>query len=227
MEGTVSVALPVIVKALTEVLAVRFRLLAVKFVDKIETIPLTVTFMLVREPFVTTSPVELAPPKTTLILPTLGTLTLLLPVMVKAFVTVLAVIFRPVVLNVEPATERLLLTVMLTLVSEPLVSTIPVELEPPKITLRLPMEGTVSVALPVIVKALTEVLAVRFRLLAVKFVLKIETLPLTVTFIDVSEPFVTVNPVELGPPKITLTLPSPLTATELGPLTVKVLVEAA
>jgi hypothetical protein len=39
-------------------------------------------------PFVTTRPVELAPPKITLILPTLGTFTLLLPFRVKAFVIV-------------------------------------------------------------------------------------------------------------------------------------------
>jgi hypothetical protein len=58
------------------------------FVPRIETLPLTVTFMLVRVPFVTTRPVELAPPKITLILPTLGTFTLLLPFRVKAFVIV-------------------------------------------------------------------------------------------------------------------------------------------
>ena len=217
-------ALPFMVKVLVVEFTVMFKLLAVKLVLRMDRFPLTVTFMLVSEPFVTTRPVELAPPKITLILPTLGTLTLLLPVMVKAFVAVLAVIFRPVVLKVEPVTVRLLFTVMLTLESEPLVSTKPVELAPPKITLKLPMEGTVRVALPFIVKVLTEVLAVRFRPLAVKFVLKIETLPLTVTFMLVREPFVTTSPVELLPPKITLILPTLGTLTLLLPVMVKAFV---
>ena len=167
---------------LADVLAVRFRLLALKLVPRIETLPLTVTFMLVNEPFVTTRPVELLPPKITLILPTLGTFTLLLPLKVKAFVDVLAVIVRPVVLNVDPATVRLLLTVMLTLVSEPFVTSIPVELPPPKFTLRFPILGTASDALPVIVKVLAEEFTVKLRLLAVKFVLRIERLPLKVEF---------------------------------------------
>ena len=222
-----SVALPVIANVLAVVFTVMFSLLAVKLVLRMDRFPLTVTFIDVSEPFVTVNPVELEPPKITLTLPIPGTFRLLLPVMVNTLFKVLAVIFRPVVLKVEPATVRLLLTVMLTLVSEPLVSTIPVELEPPKITLRLPMEGTVSVALPFIVKVFTEVLAVRFRPLAVKFVDKIETLPVTVTFMLVSEPFVTTRPVELAPPKITLTLPSPLTAAELCPVTANVFVDTA
>ncbi len=208
---------------MVEVFAVRFRPLFLKLVPRIETLPLTVTFMLVSEPFVTTRPVELLPPKITLKLTTPGTFTLLLPVIVKAFVDVFAVIFRPVVLNVEPATVRLLLTVMFTLVKEPLVSNKPVELDPPKITLRLPIEGTVSVALPLMAKVLADVLAVKFRPLAVKFVLRIETLPLTVTFMLVSEPFVTTSPVELLPPKITLTLPTLGTLTLLLPVNVKAL----
>ena len=217
--------MPVMVKVLVAALAVRFRLLAVKFVLRMDRFPLTVTFMLVNEPFVTTRPVELAPPKITLILPTLGTFTLLLPVKVKAFVTVFALIFRPTVEKFDPATVRLLLTVMLTLVREPFVRTIPVELAPPKITLKLPMLGTDIVALPVIVNVFADAFAVRFRLLAVMFVPRIETLPLTVTFMLVNEPFVTTRPVELAPPKITLILPTLGTVRLLLPVIVNALVD--
>ena len=96
------------------------------------------------------------------------------------------------------------MTVMLALVREPFVRTIPVELAPPKITLRLPMLGTDIVALPVMVNVFTAAFAVRFRLLAVMLVPRIETLPLTVTFMLVRVLLVTTNPVELAPPKITL-----------------------
>jgi len=98
-----------------------------------------VAFRLVRLPFVRTRPEVDPQPKPTLMTPTLGTLTVELPFRVNEFATVFAVIFRPVVLNVEPPRVRLLLTVMLTLVSEPLVRTRPVELAPPKMTLRLPI----------------------------------------------------------------------------------------
>ena len=174
---------------MADVLAVKFRVLALKLVPRIETLPLTVTFMLVSEPFVTTRPVELLPPKITLTVPTLGTFTLLLPVIVKAFVDVLAVIVRPVVLNVEPARVRLLLTVMLTLVTEPFVEISPVVFAPPKMTLILPILGTASEALPLTVKVLAAELAVRFRLLAVKFVFRTESLPVKVELKLFKEPF--------------------------------------
>ena len=103
--------------------------------------------------------------------------------------TVFAVIFRPVVLKVEPARTRLLLTVMFTVVSEPFVATKPVELAPPKITLRFPMFGTASVALPVTVKVFAEEFTEKLRLLAVKFVLRMERLPLKVEFKLAKAPF--------------------------------------
>ena len=138
--------------------------------------------------------------------------------------TVFAVIFRPTVEKFDPATARLLLTVMFTLVREPFVRTIPVELAPPKITLKLPMLGTDIVALPVIVNVFAAAFAVRFSLLAVMLVPRMETLPLTVTFMLVRVPFVTTKPVELAPPKITLILPTFGTFTLLLPVRVKAFV---
>ena len=105
----------------------------------IERLPLMVALRLVRLPLVKTRPDVEPQPKPTLITPTLGTLSVELPFRVNVFTTVFAVMFRPVVLKVEPPRLRLLLTVMLTLVSEPLVIMRPVELAPPKMTLRLPI----------------------------------------------------------------------------------------
>jgi len=172
--------LPVMVKVLVAALAVRFKLLAVKFVLRMDRFPLTVTFIDVSVPLVTIKPVDLPPPNITLTLPIPGTVRLLLPVMVNAFVDALAVIFRPVVIKVEPATVRLLLTVILTLVTEPSVTIRPFEFPPPRITLRLPIFGTESEALPFTVNVLSAELAVRLSLSAVKLVLRMERLPLKV-----------------------------------------------
>ena len=106
-----------------------------------ERLPVTVAFSVVSTPFVTSRPVVDPLPKPTLRAPMLGIFRDALPFMVNLFVIVLAVIFRPTVWNVEPASERLLLTVILTLFSEPLVRISPVELAPPKMTLMVPILG--------------------------------------------------------------------------------------
>ena len=106
-----------------------------------ERLPFTVAFRVVSTPFVTSSPVVDPHPNPTLIEPMLGIFRDALPFIVNLFVLVFAVIFRPTVWNVEPAIVRLLLTVMLTLVSEPLVRISPDELGPPKMTLRVPILG--------------------------------------------------------------------------------------
>ena len=130
---------PVRVKISVTVSSEIVRSLVANETPPIERLPLMVAFRLVRLPFVKTRPEVDPHPKPTLMTPTLGTLTVELPFRVNVFATVFAVIFRPVVLNVEPPRARLLLTVILTLVSEPLVRTSPVELAPPKMTLRLPI----------------------------------------------------------------------------------------
>ena len=106
-----------------------------------ERFPVTVAFRLVSWPLVTTRPVVEPQPNPTLIDPTPGTFREVLPFMVNVFVIVFAVIFRPTVLNVEPASDKLLLTVILTLVSEPLVKIKPVEFAPPNITPSVPILG--------------------------------------------------------------------------------------
>ena len=201
--------MPVMVKVLVAALAVRFRLLAVKFVLRMDRFPLTVTFIDVRVPLVTIKPVELPPPKMTLILPTLGTFRLLLPAMVNAFVAALAVIFRPVVIKVEPATVRLLLTVMLTLVTEPFVTIKPFEFPPPRMTLRLPIFGTESEALPLTVKVLSAELAVRLSLSAVKFVLRMERLPLKVELKLLKSPLEITIPGNIAFPNVKFRLLTP------------------
>ena len=109
-------------------------------------------------------------------------------------VDVLAVILRPMVEKVEPATVRLLLTVMLALVTVPFVAIMPDELPPPKMTLRLPIFGTESEAFPFTVKVLATELAVRLRLLAVKFVLRMDRLPLKVELKLVNAPLAMTMP---------------------------------
>ena len=79
-----------------------------------------------------TTPLEPSPPRIKFTWPILGKVTLLLPIRLNVLVAEFPRIFRPVVVNVVPATVRLLFKVALTLVSDPFVNKIPVEFAPPK-----------------------------------------------------------------------------------------------
>lgn len=82
---------------------------------------------------------------------------LLPPVSVKTSVWVFCVNVRLSVLNDTPASDRLPVTVALTLVRVPLVMTRPDVEPPPKLMLTLPAEGTFTLLLPVIVNTLVVV----------------------------------------------------------------------
>ena len=132
---------PVSEKVSLAVFTENVRLFVVNETLPTERFPVTVAFSVVSTPLVTSRPVVEPLPNPTLREPMLGIFREALPFIVNLFVIVFAVIFRPTVWNVEPATERLLLTVMLTLVNEPLVIISPVALAPPKMTLRVPILG--------------------------------------------------------------------------------------
>lgn len=157
---TVKLLPPVRVKTSVWVFWVNVRLLVENETPAIDKLPVTLALKLVSNPLVITRPDVEPPPKLTAILPTPGTVRLLLPVIEKTLVVVFSVIRSPLVLNVAPPTTILLFTVISRLDKEPFVMIIPVvaglAVEQPRITLTVPIFDWLNVALPDIVKTFVE-----------------------------------------------------------------------
>ena len=123
-----------------------------KLIDPAEKLLFTVISRLVKEPLVMTRPSRVAFPKVTSRLPTLGIATDAVPRIEKLLLAGTYLKFRFFVVIARLPILRFELTVISRLVRLPLVTTRPLLVELPKVTLKLPTDGTLTDELPFIAK---------------------------------------------------------------------------